>query len=77
MTTLLHFEPDLVLRDLRERERRISLHWPRYPEAFGVIIGDFNICEPEEERDSTSGIKPSQKVTRGKSLLSAPIFLMS
>ena len=43
----VHFEPDLVLRDLRQRLRRISLHWPRYPEAFGVIIGDFNVCEPE------------------------------
>ena len=46
----VHFEPDLVLRDLRERLRRISPHWPRYPEAFGVIIGDFNICESEEGR---------------------------
>ena len=44
----VHFEPDLILRNLRERLRRISLHWPHYPEAFGVIIGDFNICEPEE-----------------------------
>ena len=46
----VHFEPDLVLRDLRERLHRISLHWPRHPEALGVIIGDFNICEPEEGR---------------------------
>ena len=46
----VHFERDLVLRDLRERLRLISLHWPRYPEAFGVIIGDFNICEPEKGR---------------------------
>ena len=43
----VHFELDLVLRDLRERRRRISDHWPRYPEAF-VIIGDLNICEFEE-----------------------------
>ena len=27
----VHFEPGLVLRDLRERQRRISPHWPRYP----------------------------------------------
>ena len=41
-------ETDQVLRDLRER----PLHWPRYSEAFGAIIGDFNICEPEEGRFS-------------------------
>ena len=46
----VHVEPDLVLRDLHERRRLISLHWPRYPEALGVIIGDFNVCEPEEGR---------------------------
>ena len=40
----------LVMRDLRERLRRISLHWPRYPEALGVIIGYFNICERKEGR---------------------------
>ena len=44
----VHFKPDLATRDLRERLHCISLHWPRYPEALGVIIGDFNICEPEE-----------------------------
>ena len=38
-----HFEPDLVLRDLRERLRRISPHWHRYPEASGM-------CEPDEGR---------------------------
>ena len=37
----VHFEPDLVLRDLRERLRRVSLHWPRCPEAFGVIFWRF------------------------------------
>ena len=50
MIVFVHFEPDLVLRDPRERLHRISLHWPRYPEALGEIIGDFNICEPEEGR---------------------------
>ena len=45
----VHFEPHLVMRYLRERLRRVSLHWPRNPEALGVI-GDFNICEPEEGR---------------------------
>ena len=46
----VHFEPDLTLRDLRERQRLIAPHWPLYPEAVGVITGDFNICEPEEGR---------------------------
>ena len=44
----VHFEPDLILRNLRERLRRIPFHWPRYPEGLGMIIVDFNICEPEE-----------------------------
>ena len=35
----VHFEPDLLFRDLRERLRPISPHWPRY-------------CEPEEGRFS-------------------------
>ena len=48
----VHSEPDMTLRNLRERLRRTSLHLPRYPQAFGVIIGDFNICEPEEGRFS-------------------------
>ena len=39
----VHFEPDLILRDLRGRLRRIVFHWPRYPEGFRMIIGDFNI----------------------------------
>ena len=46
----VHFEPDLVLGDLRARLRHISLHWPRFPETFGVIIGDLKLCEPEEGR---------------------------
>ena len=50
MIVFVYFELDLVLRGLRERLHRISLHWPRNPEAQGMIIGDFNICEPEEGR---------------------------
>ena len=49
----------------RERLRLISLRLPRYPEAFGVIIGDFNICEPEEGRFSVWN-QTSQKVIRRK-----------
>ena len=46
----VHFEPDLTLRNLRERLRRITFHWPRYREGVGMIIGDFNNCECEKGR---------------------------
>ena len=46
----VHFEPDLTLRSLRERLRLIFPHWPCNPGAFGVMAGDFNICEPEQDR---------------------------
>ena len=46
----VHFEPELTLRRLRERLRLITPHWPSYPNAVGIILGDFNICEPEEGR---------------------------
>ena len=46
----VHFEPELTLRQLRERFRLISPHWPSYPNAVGIILGDFNICEAEEGR---------------------------
>ena len=46
----VHFEPELTLRRLRERLRLITPHWPSYPNAVGIIMGDFDICEPEEGR---------------------------
>ena len=46
----VHFEPELTLRRLRERLRLITPHWPSYPNAVGIISGDFNICEPQEGR---------------------------
>ena len=46
----VHFEPELTLRSLRERLHFITPRWPHYPDAIGVIMGDFNICEPEEGR---------------------------
>ena len=46
----VHFEPDLTLRSLRERLRLIFPHWPCNPGAFGVMAGDFNICELEQGR---------------------------
>ena len=39
----VHFGPDLILRDLLGRLRRIVFHWSRFPEGFRMIIGDFNI----------------------------------
>ena len=50
-TVNIHLEPDLALRNLRERPRLITPHWPLYSEALGVITeDDFSICEPEEGR---------------------------
>ena len=46
----VHFEADLTLRCLRERLRLITQHCPSYPNAVGIILGDFNICESEEGR---------------------------
>ena len=39
----------------------MSPHWPCYPEGFGMIIGDFNSCEPEEGRFNVT----SQTFTEG------------
>ena len=46
----VHFEPELTLRRLRERLRLITPHWPSYPNVVGIILGEFDICEPEEGR---------------------------
>ena len=46
----VHFEPDLTLRQLRDRLRLVHPHWPAYPNGVGVILGDFNICDPDEGR---------------------------
>ena len=46
----VHLEPELTLWRLRERLRFITPHWPSYPNAVGIILGDFKICEPEEGR---------------------------
>ena len=39
-TVNIHLEPDLALRNLRERPRLITPHWPLYSEALGVITED-------------------------------------
>ena len=72
----VHFEPDQDLTDPRERLRLISLHWPRCPEAFGVIVGDFNMREPEEGRFSVWNQTFTEGV-RGKRSFSVPFASMS
>ena len=42
----VHFEPELALRQLRGSHP----HWPAYPNGVGIVLGDINICEPEEVR---------------------------
>ena len=46
----VHCEPELTLRQLRERLHLINPHWPSCLNAAGIILGDFNICDPEEGR---------------------------
>ena len=46
----VHFEPERTLRQLRDRLHLINPHWPSYPNAVGIILGDFNICDAEEGR---------------------------
>ena len=46
----VHFEPELIMRQLRGRLHLIHPHWPSYPNGVGIILGDFNICDPEEGR---------------------------
>ena len=46
----VHFEPELTMRQLRGRLRLIHPHWLAYPNGVGIILGDFNICDPEEGR---------------------------
>ena len=46
----VHFEAELTLRRLRERLHLINPHWSSYPNAEGILLGDSNICDPEEGR---------------------------
>ena len=46
----VHFEPELTLRQPRGRLRLIHSHWLAYPSGVGIILGDFNICDPEGGR---------------------------
>ena len=58
----VHFEPELTLRQLRERLHLIHPHWPSYPNGEGIILGVFiNICDPEKD-DFRSGTRHSPMV---------------
>ena len=39
----VQFEPELTLRSQRERLRLISPHWTHFPDATGMITGNFSI----------------------------------
>ena len=70
----VHLELELFLRSLRERLRLITPHWPQYPNAIGIVMGDFNICQPEE--GSMFGIRLSPTVTRERLPYFIPYFLV-
>ena len=46
----VHFEAELTMRQLRGRLRLVHPHWLACPNGLGIIVGDFNICDPEEGR---------------------------
>ena len=46
----VHFELELTLRQLRGRLGLLHPHWPAFPNGVGIILGDLNICDPEEGR---------------------------
>ena len=48
----VHFEPELTVRRLRERPHHIVPHWPSYPNAVGLILGD-SIFATQKKEDST------------------------
>ena len=69
----VHFEPELTLRQLRGRLRLIQAHWPAYPNGVGVILGDFNICNPEKD-DLMFGTSHSPIATQERLLCSILSF---
>ena len=68
-----NFEPELTLRQLRGRLGLIHPHWPAYPNEVGIILGDFNICDPEEGR-LMSGTSHSLMATQERLLCSILSF---
>ena len=49
----VRFEPNLVLRELRERLRRISPHWQRYYEVFLRVFWTTATSASQKREDST------------------------
>ena len=45
----VHFKPEVTLRQLRA-DCLIYPHWLAYPNGVDIMLGDFNICDPEEGR---------------------------
>ena len=72
----VHFDPDLTLRSLRERQRLLTPHWPLYPEAIGVITGT-SIFASQMKEDSIFAIGPSLTEIRERPPSSTPLFLTS
>ena len=51
----VHFQPELTLRQLRDRLRLIHPHWPAYLNAVGIILGVLEITQLHyTRRDSTA-----------------------
>ena len=50
------------MRRLRVRFRLNTPHWPSYPNAVGIILGEFNFCDQKKE-GSMCGTKHSPMVT--------------
>ena len=65
----VHFKPEFTLRQLRDRLHFIHPHWPSYLNGVVIILGDFNICDPEEGH--------SPMAIRGRLLCSTRSFHMS
>ena len=39
MIVSVHFEPELTLRQLRDRLHLVGPHWLAYPNGVGIIFG--------------------------------------
>ena len=71
MIVHVHFEPDLVLRPLRERLRLFIGHAILKPL---VCLSETSTFAYTKKEDLASGIKPSQKVMQGKRHCSVSFF---
>ena len=38
------------MQELRRRLRAAAALWPSYADGVGFLVGDFNICDPDEGR---------------------------